>query len=208
MRQSDLVQIWHSLLLSQAQLTQDHEHLTSHSIFAERAAYIISAFLEDKVALVTVDAQKCRLDLVSKLWRLMENTFSASWLSIPAKYLLGIVATLKFDLADKAVKHLWETLINGLVAAGDDLLLGLLDYQGRQLFEGASITHQVEMPSQEPHQTLFRRQLWRTVATRWDARHDGRIHWTDVVEFIGTPFGYVISLFLSKDCWLMCSRVG
>ena len=132
----------------------------------------------------------------------MENTFSVLWLSISAKYLLGIVASLKFDLADKRVKHSWETLINRLGPAGDDLLLGLLDHWSHQSSEGASITNKTS--SQEPHQTLFRRQLWCTVATRWkDASHDSHIHWTNVVEFLSTPLGYVASLFALKDCGLM-----
>lgn len=195
------MQIWQSLLLAQAQLTQGHEHLTSHSAFAQRVVSIISTFLEDKVAPVTADAEKARLDLVSKLWRLMENTFSASWLFIPAKYLLGTVAGLKFNLADEGVKRSWEILINGLGAAGDDLLLGLLDHQSHQSPESASMHHQaVETFLPEPHQKLFRRQLWCVVATRSkDASHDGRIRWTDVVDFLSVPFGYVTSLHTERQ---------
>ena len=128
--------MWQGLLLVQAQLTQEHLHLTSSSSFAGKVASIISKFSTPPEQ---GDAQARYLFFVGKLWGVMRNVFESSWLCSPAEIIFATLLKKQFSLSDGQVKDLWSQLCADLIAVGTLTMLHILHVWQ----EGAEVTRQL-----------------------------------------------------------------
>lgn len=190
--QNYLLQIWQSLLLVKAQLTQGHGHLTTHTEFAQRAASLVSAFLipqSSPPAVLAVGAQQNSLRIVLQLWRVMKNVYVSSWLSTPAKHILGEVFKLKWDTEDVNVKNAWDALTKDLSTVGELLLLDILDdnEDGKDIEDAGTRIGQPKAPGRTRLEVQLKRQLWDVLAK--PCKSHKQLRWEDVVRFLAVPFG-------------------
>ncbi|KAF7980499.1 hypothetical protein HWV62_38002 [Athelia sp. TMB] len=178
---ADLVQVWQSLLLIQAQLTQGHGHLTTPTAFADRAISIVSDLLEhNQVAPPCADAQSVKLTLVSKLWRVMTNVFAAAWVVPPAARILTKTLSIRWTLADDGALNAWSTLTSQLASAGWTLLLEQSIRLGGECAHGNDVNISVHSAAG------INRQLWSILAVNW--QETSVPPWEQAVEFLGVPF--------------------
>jgi hypothetical protein len=166
--QPDLIHIWQGLLLVQAQLTQEHLHLTSSSSFAVKVASIIAKIL---TSLEQVDVQARYLSFIAKIWGVIKNVFKSSWLCSPAEIILATLLKKQFCLLDDQVKDLWSRLCADLVAVGIPTVL-----------------HVLHVRSESQEDTEVTRQLWLILA------NDGPLatneeDWMSLLCFLVMPVG-------------------
>jgi hypothetical protein len=166
LNKGELLHIWQSLLLVQAHLTQEHDHLTASSAFARQVASIVAQFL---VHLEDPRVQLRRIQFVQKLWGVMKNVFSSSWLSPPAEIILSVVLKRNFTLADEEVKLSWSQLCADLISVGIPTLLHVVNIRSAWT-EGLQVT----------------KQLWTVLARAFQAPDD-YVHWDDVICFLLIP---------------------
>ena len=167
LNKGELLHSWQSLLLVRADLTQEHSHLTASSTFARQVASIVVGFL---VQLDDPKAQLWRIQFVQKLWGVMGNVFSSSWLSPPAEIILSAVLKRNFTLADEDVKLAWSQLCADFISVGIPTLLHVVNVRSGYA-EGLQVT----------------RQLWMILARSFQTPDD-YVHWDDVICLLTIPF--------------------
>ncbi|KDQ62521.1 hypothetical protein JAAARDRAFT_66222 [Jaapia argillacea MUCL 33604] len=164
-----LAHSWQSLLLTQAQLTQGRGHLTTPPSFAEN----ITSFFVDYLASSLTDPapeQQCSLlSIVYKLWSVMQNVYSASWISTAAGPILSTLLQRELSISDHKVKDAWSKLCSSLLLAGSP---NLLDSLSTQTDEGAEV--------------LLKKSLWSVLARTWDGFAKS-ITWEGAVALIVIP---------------------
>jgi hypothetical protein len=165
--QPGLVHIWQGLLLVQAQLTQEHLHLTSSSSFAVKVASIIARI---STPLEQADAQARYLSFVGKLWGVMKNVFKSSWLCSPAEIILATLLKIQVSFSDGQVKDLWGQLCADLIAVGIPTVL-----------------HVLHVRSESQEDTEVTKQLWLILAN--DGLATGEEDWMSLLHFLVIPFG-------------------
>ena len=188
--QPGLIHIWQGLLLVQAQLTQEHLHLTSSSSFAAKVASIIAKI---STSLEQADAQARYLSFIGKLWGVMKNVFKSSWLCSPAEIILATLLKKQFSFSDGQVKDLWSQLSGDLIAVGIPTVLHVLH---------------VRSESQEDIEAT--RQLWIVLANDSLTTSED---WMSLLHFLVMPFGCEWSFFCflisakrpSPSVWVMSS---
>lgn len=164
--QPGLVHIWQGLLLVQAQLTQEHLHLTSSSSFAAKVASIIAKI---STPLEQADAQARYLSFIGKLWAVIKNVFKSSWLCSPAEIILATLLKKQFSFSDGQVKDLWSQLCTDLIAVGIPTVL-----------------HVLHVRSESQEDTDVTRQLWLILANYGPAT--GEEDWMSLLYFLVMPF--------------------
>ena len=162
----ELLHTWHSLLLVHTDLSQDFRHLTASSKFAGRIASIVAQFF---IQIENTDVQVRRIQFTHKLWAVMKNVFSDSWLPPPAEIILAAILRRRFTLADDRVKTAWSQLCAELVSVGIPTLLHVV-YTRSQLNEGLEVT----------------RQLWMVLARSFQDPNDN-LDWNDLICFLVIP---------------------
>ncbi|RDB15276.1 hypothetical protein Hypma_004793 [Hypsizygus marmoreus] len=165
----EIFHIWQSLLLVHANLTPDQVHgqLTATTSFAGRVASIVTRFL---VQTDDPNGQVRRITLVKKLWAVMKNIFSSTWLPPPAEIILAASLKLHFSLLDENLTTAWSQLCADLISVGIPTILHLVSTRSESK-EGQEVT----------------RQLWIVLARSWQ-RPDDDVHWEDLVSFLMIPF--------------------
>ncbi|KAG5644893.1 hypothetical protein DXG03_007445 [Asterophora parasitica] len=161
----ELLNVWQSLLLAQAHLTQEHGDLSAPSSFAGQIAGIVNHFIADTDE---VDTQVRRLIVVKKLWGVMKNVYSHSWL--PAETILAAVTRIQFSLGNESVRAAWSQLCADLISVGVPSLLHVITARSEK-GEGQEVT----------------RQLWAVLARDWQVSSGGT-HWEELASFLGIPF--------------------
>jgi hypothetical protein len=161
------------LLLVQAQLTQEHLHLTSSSSFAAKVASIIAKI---STPLEQADAHARYLLFIAKLWGVMKNVFNSSWLCSPAEIILAMLLEKQFFFSDGQVKELWSQLCTDLIAVGIPTVL-----------------HVLHVRSESQEDTVVTRQLWLILAN--DGPATGEEDWMSLLHFLVIPFGCDWSFF-------------
>jgi len=107
----------------QSQLTHSHQHLTAPPSFAVHTASVLSGFT---TPLESPRAQARYLTIIFKLWSVVKNVFTKSWLSFPAEKILASLLRKQFDISSEDVKNLWSRLCAELVSTGIPTLLHVL----------------------------------------------------------------------------------
>ena len=175
------MQVWQSLLLVQAQLTQGRGHLTTPTAFADRAISIVFDLLEhNQVAPPCTEAQSIKLTLVSKLWRVMTNVFAAAWVIPPAARILMKTLSIEWTLENDGVFNAWGNLTSQLVSVGWTLLLEQSIRRGGEGVHGNGVNISVHSAAG------INRQLWSILAANW--QETSAPPWEQAVEFLGVPF--------------------
>jgi len=182
------------------QLTESHQHLTAPHAFASRVAAIMTGF---SVPLDTPEAQTSYLSTMAKLWTVVKNVFTKSWLSSPAERILASLLKKQFDLSDENVKNLWSRICAELVSVGVPTLLHVLHTRTLS-------------PSQEGKEVT--RHLWSVLAEHderlgRDSQGDDNVpegDWMELVHLLAMPIGFVKScrwtaflLIFSISAWGM-----
>ncbi|OCH86877.1 hypothetical protein OBBRIDRAFT_837831 [Obba rivulosa] len=169
----DEIRIWQTLLLANAQLTQESRHLMSPPACAQKAVTIIVNFLADPslnaTKLPSSHTQLSVLVLGKQLWKVMRNVFAPSWLTVAAESILTAVLKRKFDLQDAAVREVWSKLCAALVIASEPELLAKLTSD-----------------SEERGEADVRYHLWTVVAESWKSSEPSP-SWQDTVKLLGVP---------------------
>lgn len=161
----ELLHIWQSLLLAQADLAEDG-HLTASSAFAKRVAAVVTHFLPADLSGATVH----HLSLLKKLWNVLKNIFSSSWLHSPAEIILAAVLMRHFSFEDDNVKIAWSELCADLISAGIPSVLHVVSSRS-ELGQGLEVT----------------RQLWAVLAKAWQNPNEG-VPWGNVAAFLAIPY--------------------
>ncbi|KAF9465829.1 hypothetical protein BDZ94DRAFT_1253286 [Collybia nuda] len=168
----ELVHVWQSLLLAQADLAEQDGHLTASSVFAKRVASIMAQFLPEDLSGTTVN----HLDLLKKLWNVVKNIFSSSWLHSPAEIILATVLMRQFSFQDNNVKSAWSELCADLISAGIPSILHVVSSRS-DLGQGLEMT----------------RQLWTVLAKAWQTSDEG-LPWGNVAAFLAIPYRWGLSV--------------
>jgi hypothetical protein len=186
--QTNLIEIWQSLLLAQAQLTQGNCHLTTPQTFTHQVASLVSVFFvpTSQGATFSGEEQLRRLYLGTQLWTVIKNVFTTAWLPSPAESILRSILKRPFDLSDVNVKGAWSKLCSDLVAAGIPSLLELFSIQDERE-AGAEA----------------KRQLWSVLAKSLQLSSD-KSTWQDAVSFLDVSFGSVFIFSLLTIPLLKC----
>lgn len=163
--QGELLHIWQSLLLAQADLAEDG-HLTASSAFAKQVASVVIQFLPADPSGATVH----HLSLLKKLWNVLKNIFSSSWLHSPAEIILAAVLMRQFSFGDDNVKTAWSELCADLISAGIPSVLHVVSSRS-ELGQGLEVT----------------RQLWTVLAKAWQNPNEG-VPWGNVPAFLAIPY--------------------
>ncbi|GLB45466.1 hypothetical protein LshimejAT787_2300260 [Lyophyllum shimeji] len=162
---SELLDIWQSLLLVRTDLTQEHGHLTASAAFASQVASIVNGFF---IQSAEVDVQVRRIVTVTKLWAVMRNVYSTSWL--PAESILAGALRVKFSLDEESVRGAWSQLCADLISVGIPTLL-----------------HVIFTRSERKEEREVTRALWVVLARTWQDADD-RVHWDELASFLVIPF--------------------
>ncbi|KAI0917111.1 hypothetical protein AcW1_007609 [Taiwanofungus camphoratus] len=169
---ADLLHIWQALLLVQAQLSQEMQHLTMLSDYAHQIVTVITDFLSWKPSSGGEDVQSSTLALTKQLWKVMENIFTVSWLMPVAKSILIAVLKEEYDLHHEDVKQAWSGLCATLISAStSEFLAGLV----------VRNSYQSEM--------YLRRYLWSVLAETWKSIEPIPA-WQDTVTLLVLPFQF------------------
>ncbi|KAG5351604.1 hypothetical protein C0989_005611 [Termitomyces sp. Mn162] len=170
-----LLNVWQSLLLVKADLTQGHRHLTAPGAFASQIAGIVNRFLVHSQDILV---QVQRLIAVKRLWSVMKNVFATSWL--PAERILASVLEINFFLEEEHVKAAWSNLCSDLISVGIPTLLHVLSTGS----EGPKVT----------------RQLWTILARMWQVS-DEAAHWEELVSLLVIPLRSWVMLGTEVELW-------
>ncbi|KZT11922.1 uncharacterized protein LAESUDRAFT_746712 [Laetiporus sulphureus 93-53] len=166
----DLMQTWQSLLLAQAQLTQEHGHLTTVPDVSRRVLSTLHEILTSNDVFHTSSKSQCvALTLVSQLWKVVKSVFAASWLAGMAESLLFAVVSQQFDLEDDDTKACWGELSAALICTSSTELLYKLVISQKKQTEGD-----------------LKRYLWFRIATAW-VSCDMKPSWHDQVYTLSFP---------------------
>ncbi|KAH7919238.1 hypothetical protein BV22DRAFT_1075479 [Leucogyrophana mollusca] len=175
----ELVHVWQSLLLAQAQLTQGHGHLTTPSESATRAGMTVIGFLSCLSIGPIVEPwqeiadQMRRLSIVKQLWAVMKNVFAPPCLARLAELILGAIVRQQFLISNEDVRDVWSKLCADLISVGNPSFL-------KGLFQSVGL--------QRGPQVQVQRELW-GVAARSTVLLGSKPKWQDVVTFLSTPVG-------------------
>ncbi|KAF8968954.1 hypothetical protein BDZ97DRAFT_1915653 [Flammula alnicola] len=164
----DLLRVWQALLLVRGDLTQGYQHLTASPSFAPTVADIVTDF---SISLETPDAQKRYLTFVGKLWTVLKNVFTTTWLSSPAESILAKFLKHQFTLTDDQVKELWSQLCADLISVGIPSML-----------------HVLHVRSESQQEVEVTRHLW-IVLSQNSPLTGADEDWIDLVHFLVMPFG-------------------
>jgi hypothetical protein len=133
-------------------------------------------------------AQARYLTIILKLWSVVKNVFTKSWLSFPAEKILASLLRKRFDISNEDVKNLWSRLCAELVSTGIPTLLHVLH------------TRSLNRCQEEKEVT---RCLWRVMAGNGEKLADDdqnvdaiQDDWMDLVHLLVMPFGCVHSWYL------------
>ncbi|KAF8904104.1 hypothetical protein CPB84DRAFT_1773418 [Gymnopilus junonius] len=163
----EIIEIWQALLLVHGEITPGEQHLSASSTFSRQSASIVAGF---RVELDGLDKQRLYLSSIWKLWSVMKNVFTPTWLSHPAEKMLASLLRTQFILADGKVKELWSQLCSDLISVGIPTLLHILHMRSAKQ-EGKEIT----------------RQLWLLLALNGPLTNDQE-NWEDLLQFLIMPF--------------------
>ena len=176
------MQVWQALLLVQTYLTQGQEHLTTSPESTSAVVSVVANFLDwvphvhAKCPLSPGVVQRRVLSILSKLWSVMKNVFSESWLSSAVGSLLKSLVHHTFDLSQEDVKLAWSQLCASLISNNiPDLVCRLV------------------AESEEDRATDVQRELWLLSAESWTS-WSPTPSWTESVEFLTIPLRYVMWL--------------
>ncbi|KAG6829469.1 hypothetical protein H0H92_004431 [Tricholoma furcatifolium] len=175
MASSDLLDIWQSLLLVKTDLSQGLRHLTAATSFASQIANVVTRFVAPSQE---TSVQVQRLTLVKRLWGVMKNVFSTSWL--PAERILAGVLKVTFSLDDEDVRGAWSDLCTDLISVGVPTLLHVISTGS----EGLMVT----------------RHLWTVLARTWQTP-DENAHWEELVSFLVIPFRSWVMCDVEFELW-------
>lgn len=166
------------MLLTQAQLTQGFEHLTSTPPFILHLTELLKSFLIDPSLEWSLDAsapswssQPLKLGFVRNLWTVARNVFASSTLAGTAQTLLYEVLKHDYMLGQYEVRDAWASLCAELVLVGLPQLI-------KELW-----TEQEQGQEKE-----IKRELWRVVSKRWI---DSASSWNGAIELLKAPFTFV-----------------
>jgi hypothetical protein len=162
----ELLHIWQSLLLAQADSMLQDGHLTASSSFARRVASIITHFFPADLSGANIN----HLTLLKKLWNVLKNIFSSLWLESPAEIILAAVLMRQFSFQDEQVKIGWSELCADLISVGIPSLLHII-HSRSEFKQGLEVT----------------RQLWTVLAKAWHDPDEG-VPWGNLVAFLAIPY--------------------
>jgi len=175
-----LIEIWHSLLLAESQLTQAFHHLTISANFTEESALVIAGFIpqipensEEPDSTTSIAAQVRALTVITQLWSTMKNAFTSKCISTAAKIILTNLLKYEFSLSYKSVLDRWSKLCA-------DLIVAAMPLWTQELFA---------MSSSQTTETITR-QLWSLVAQSLISQSKISC-WLDIVKLLVVPLGYV-----------------
>ncbi|KAF8589093.1 hypothetical protein K439DRAFT_1383673 [Ramaria rubella] len=183
-----LLSAWQALLLTQTQLTQGYEHLSSEPAFISQLSHLLKSFLADQSLEWSLDAtapswssQPLKLGFVRNLWIVARNVFAVSTLANAAELLLSEVLKHDYHTEQNEVRDAWAALCAELLLAGEPRLVRELwgeDEQGYGL------------------KSALKRGLWRVVSHQWIEQAGA---WTGAIELLRAPFALPIEWEFDHD---------
>ncbi|KAG2082816.1 hypothetical protein BD769DRAFT_1543347, partial [Suillus cothurnatus] len=186
----ELIEIWHSLLLAESQLTQAFHHLTISANFTEESALVIAGFIpqipensEEPDSTTSIAAQVRALTVITQLWSTMKNAFTSKCISTAAKIILTNLLKYEFSLSYKSVLDRWSKLCA-------DLIVAAMPLWTQELFA---------MSSSQTTETITR-QLWSLVAQSLISQSKISC-WLDIVKLLVVPLGLWTMSDMELDVW-------
>ncbi|KAG2155936.1 uncharacterized protein EDB93DRAFT_1128913 [Suillus bovinus] len=186
----NLIEIWHSLLLAESQLTQAYHHLTISVDLAEESALVITGFIpqtpensEEPNSTTLTAAEGCALAAMTQLWSVMKNAFTPKCISTAAKIILTNLLKHDFRLSDKNVLERWSKLCA-------DLIIAAMPLWTQELFA---------MSSSQMTETITR-QLWLLVAQSLISQSEISC-WLDMVKLLVVPLESWTMSDVELDVW-------
>ncbi|OAX38765.1 hypothetical protein K503DRAFT_740676 [Rhizopogon vinicolor AM-OR11-026] len=186
---SELIHIWQSLLLVEAQLTQGFHHLTTSADLAEQSALIVTGFIPQTLRhaegppVVLIATQVRALAAIAQLWSVMKNVFASLCISTAAKTILTDLLKHDFLLTDEGVRARWSKLCADLMVAAMPSCI----YEFRTL-TSSQATEKIA------------RELWSLVAQSLLSQSEMPC-WLDNVKLLIVPLGSWAMSDVELDVW-------
>ncbi|OJA17203.1 hypothetical protein AZE42_00201 [Rhizopogon vesiculosus] len=187
--QPELIHIWQSLLLVEAQLTQGFRHLTTSADLAEQSALIVTGFIPQTSGhaegppVVLIATQVRALAAIAQLWSVMKNVFASLCISTAAKTILTDLLKHDFLLTDEGVRARWSKLCADLMVAAMPSCI----YEFRTL-TSSQATEKIA------------RELWSLVAQSLLSQSE-MLCWLDNVKLLVIPLGSWAMSDVELDVW-------
>ena len=121
--QSELLDIWQSLLLAQGTLTQGGGYLTSSETLKRQITETLRSILkqpkEENNSTWKVKQNKI-LTVVQSLWKILCNCFGRLYLHDTAKEVLSTLLTTTFDTSNCDIEQVYSFLVDSLIITWDE----------------------------------------------------------------------------------------
>ncbi|KAG9223700.1 hypothetical protein CCMSSC00406_0004959 [Pleurotus cornucopiae] len=162
---SGFLSAWQTLLLAQAEFTQEHCHFTTD---LPLQADIIQTVVDIVIDSATSTKPDTHLTFVKQLIGVIKNVYAITYVKRIAESVLCELLRHSFDLTSPEIRQAWSDLCHDLLSLGIDRVLEII----------GMMVNEVEM----------KRSLWIMVVQIWQ-NADADASWQNIVQALSMPFG-------------------
>ncbi|KDQ27025.1 hypothetical protein PLEOSDRAFT_159058 [Pleurotus ostreatus PC15] len=162
---SGLLSAWQTLLLAQAEFTQEHWHFTTD---LPLQADIIQTVVDLVIDSTTSTNPDTHLTFVKQLIGVIKNVYAITYAKRIAEAVLCELLRHSFDLTSPEILQAWSDLCHDLLSLGVDRVLEII----------GMMVNEVEM----------KRSLWIMIVRIWQ-NADADASWQNIVQALAMPFG-------------------
>ncbi|KAF9499380.1 hypothetical protein BDN71DRAFT_1442012 [Pleurotus eryngii] len=160
-----LLSAWQTLLLAQAEFTQERCHFTTD---LPLQADIIQTIVDLVIDSTTSTKPDTYLTFVKQLVGVIKNVYAITYVKQVAESVLCELLRHSFDLTSPEIRQAWSDLCHDLLSLGIDRVLEII----------GMMVNEVEM----------KRSLWNMVVQIWQ-NADADASWQNIVQALSMPFG-------------------
>ncbi|KAF7430496.1 hypothetical protein PC9H_006204 [Pleurotus ostreatus] len=162
---SGLLSAWQTLLLAQAEFTQEHCHFTTD---LPLQADIIQTVVDLVIDSTSSTKPDTHLTFVKQLIGVIKNVYAMTYAKRIGESVLCELLRHSFDLTSPEIRQAWSDLCHDLLSLGVDRVLEII----------GMMVNEVEM----------QRSLWIMIVRIWQ-NADADASWQNIVQALAMPFG-------------------
>ncbi|KAI0693267.1 hypothetical protein BC835DRAFT_1086038 [Cytidiella melzeri] len=174
---SDILHVWQTLLLAQAQLTPSYDHLTFTPDYSSRVLSIVKDFLAWDIH------RFVQLGSAKQLWMVMKRVFAVPWLQDAAESILRVLLSSRGSDEPGDTLEAYRELCIDLSFSGKPDMLGSIAATS----EDVVLSHKAG-------------ELWFSVAPLWTLRNPTPA-WQSTAVFLSVPWKFATPADAQRTIW-------